>query len=44
MNAKPWLLVDVDGVLNPNPAMRGDNPEGFVAYRIKPSCSRNSWK
>ena len=36
MNAKPWLLIDVDGVLNPNPAMWGDTPEGFVAYRIKP--------
>lgn len=28
---KPWLLIDVDGVLNPNPLMSGHLSERFAA-------------
>ena len=42
--AKPWLLIDVDGVLNPGPLMRcprdampeGFAERGFELHKIKP--------
>ncbi|AHH95821.1 hypothetical protein GCM10010174_84550 [Kutzneria viridogrisea] len=34
---KPWLLLDVDGPLNPFRAMPGPRPHGYTSYRTKPS-------
>ena len=39
--SKPWLLIDVDGVLNPNPLMGGHLSErfaaqGFSIHKIRP--------
>lgn len=45
---KPWLLIDVDGVLNPNPMHSGSVPlafegQGFEIYRIRPDGFYNTF-
>lgn len=45
---KPWLLIDVDGVLNPNPMHSGSVPlafegQGFEIHRIRPDGFYNTF-
>lgn len=39
MTEKPLLLVDIDGVLNPEPRSNGRRPEGYVTHRFNPTTS-----
>ena len=46
--SKPWLLIDVDGVLNPNPLMSGHLSErfaawGFSIHKIRPKGFQRSF-
>ena len=36
MTEKPLLLLDVDGVLNPEPVSSGKRPEGYQTHRMRP--------